>query len=168
MTIARIRAHLATHHIDPLGTSLIVGGIVAIFGFVVSLLFGKLLELPDLGFIELMNLIMGMMAMIFFLFEQGFEARIVAFAPRWVVPWLMGSWLLFLTFIIGGVVAIVGSPNTHALLSWFRLFALAFISCGIVVDLSRVFFESGLSKMAAIALWTFLGGCILLLPWMTE
>lgn len=165
---SRVRTFLSAHYIDPIGTSLLVGGFGAIFGFVASLLFTKVLEAKDIHFVELMNLIMGMMAIIFFLLEQGFESRIVAFAPRWGVGWLIASWFLFLSFIIGGTIVIFGLTNVHDVISFFRLFSLAFICCNLVIDLGRVFFDSGLSQKAAVALWSVLGVLILVLPWMEQ
>jgi hypothetical protein len=152
----RLRNLILTYHIDPVGTSLFVGGFGAVFGFEASFFYTKIFEFKVVQPLEIIITMLGMLAVIFFLFEQAFESRISAFAPRWTLYTQILSWSFFLLFILGGGVVIFGQPDARELISWFRIFSLLLIASCLSGDLGRIFFNSGLNKLAAVVLWLFL------------
>jgi len=165
-----ITGNLRFQSIDPLGSSLYIGGYGAVFAFeavyVVSQL-GEAVAARQVG--NLIACVLVFLSVLGFLAFEAFEAGTVAFSPWWTARANLVSWAVFLTMVFGLAPFTWFVPIPPSVLGPAVRFlgTLLIISC-ILTTLGQVFFGAGLTKRTTLIWWAAMAFLILavpLLPW---
>lgn len=91
---------LDTYPKHMLGSSMLVGGFGAIFSFVSAFLLNKAFSGQFACFEYVFVSVIAMLAIIFFLVEEAFENKIIAFSYNWTMKVRTIAWALFLSFVL--------------------------------------------------------------------
>ncbi|GBE52841.1 hypothetical protein BMS3Bbin14_01316 [bacterium BMS3Bbin14] len=149
-----IAENLKTHAIDPLGSSLLMGGFGAVFAFEAAYIIARLqnANLSSEGG-NLIACVIVFLSVLAFLAVEAFEARIVAFSAWWTTRAKLVSWLSFLTMLITAPFAFFLPVSSAVLCIWIRTFGTILVTACFITHLGQIFFGSGLTKRLMLVWW---------------
>ena len=147
-----------------LGSSMLIGGFGAIFSFVSAFLLNKAFTGDYACFEYVFASVISMLAIIFFLVEEAFENRIIAFTHFWALKPRIAAWILFLSFILAAPIGAFMSVPTKTVLGLMWICAILINIMCVISYLGQFFRGEGWSKGLAVFARILTAGLIWFLP----
>lgn len=163
--VNQIRRIMCEYNNPPIGTSVLIGGLGAVFAFEAAFLITRIQGIDTRSSSWLLiACVLSLLGVLSFLVQEAFESRIVAFCPWWAIKFKIVSWVAFMAGLLSSPVCFFVSVNSRVLCEATRWGGLLLISACAVATLGQIFFQAGLSKRIAVIWWLVLLSLVALLP----
>lgn len=162
----RIRALLLAHHTDPVGSTLLIGGLGTILAFEVKIVADKIMPLSSTYSGQLISCAVGLLCAVVFLMQEAFNDKLVAFGCRWTRKTRLMCWISFLALLIWVLPfgASEGDAYPFVLFGAIRLFSVAINLFSVTTTFGQILYEAGISKQMTLVWWLAMSIFILLVP----